>query len=791
MNFLTTFKKALTLTGVLTGCLLAATSYGQQSGLREFPLTAVTLHDSPFYRAEQTDLNYILALDPDRLLAPFLKDAGLPAKESYGNWENTGLDGHIGGHYLTALALMHASTGNEEVKRRLDYMINRLAACQEKNGNGYVGGIPDGKKVWDEIAAGNIRAQSFSLNNKWVPLYNIHKLFAGLRDAYLIGENEQALDVLVKLSDWFIHTTSNLSDEQIQQMLRSEHGGLNEVFADVSSITGEKKYIDMAIRLSDRRILDPLLAHKDQLTGMHANTQIPKVIGYQRIAGLTNNTDWANASAFFWNTVVENRSIAIGGNSVREHFNPVNDFSSMIESNQGPETCNSYNMLRLTKDLFLSKPEASYMDYYERTLFNHILSSQHPDGGFVYFTPMRPMHYRVYSQPDQGFWCCVGSGIENHGKYGEMIYAHDDTDVYVNLFIASTLSWKEKGMTIEQSTEFPFQQTSTLTITVDKPAKAGLQIRYPGWVASGALKISVNGKAQTIAASPSSYVRIFRKWKSGDVVTIETPMHTSLEYLPDGSKWAAFVHGPIVLAAETDSSELKGLFADDSRMGHVASGKLYPIDEAPVILSSENIAGQLKPVKDRPLAFSAATLIEPEKYKHLTLIPFFEVHDARYMIYWQVTTPDELENLRRRIAERERQQEELNARTIDVVMSGEQQPEVEHGFNGEQTEAGYTDGQAWRSARGWFSYTLHDVQREGQAIRISYAGRVPNRKFEVIINDVLVKTIDSAAQQDGTVEEDITIPAELRKETITVKFQASEGSTTGQIYGVRLLKSEN
>ncbi|WP_201741481.1 glycoside hydrolase family 127 protein [Sinomicrobium soli] len=530
--------------------------YGQS--LEPFSLSAVRLGGGPFYEAQQTDMEYILALDPDRLLAPYVKEAGLePRAEAYGNWESSGLDGHIGGHYLSALALMYAATGNEALVNRLSYMVSVLAACQEANGNGYTGGIPGGREMWAEIAAGDIRASTFSLNDKWVPLYNIHKLFAGLRDAWLVAGNKEAKTVLVKLSDWVLEVTSALSDEQIQEMLVSEHGGMNEVFADVYAITGSEKYLDLARRFSHRKILDPLLHGRDELTGLHANTQIPKVIGYKRIADLEHNTDWNRASDFFWNEVVNRRSVSIGGNSVREHFHPDDDFSGMVTSRQGPETCNTYNMLRLTQMLFLSKPEGRYMDFYERAMYNHILSSQHPSGGFVYFTPMRPRHYRVYSRPGQGFWCCVGSGLENHGKYGELIYARRGNDLYVNLFVPSSLEWKEKGMVLTQETGFPDEEHTKLTLSLDRSSRFSVVVRRPGWVKEGKFEVYVNDRRYHADKTESSYIRITRKWRNGDKVVLRFPMHTTAEYLhaetTGTDQWVSFVHGPVVLGAVTDT----------------------------------------------------------------------------------------------------------------------------------------------------------------------------------------------------------------------------------------------
>jgi uncharacterized protein len=350
--------------------------------LQTFNLEYVKLLESPFKKAQDASLRYILEMDPNRLLAPYMREAGLtPLAQSYGNWENSGLDGHVGGHYLSALALMYASTGNTELLTRLDYMTDWLARCQEANGNGYLGGIPGGKEMWAEIAAGNIDAANFSLNSKWVPWYNIHKLYAGLRDAWLIAGNENARAILVKLSDWCIDLTKNLSDELFQEMLVSEHGGMNEIFVDVADITGDNKYLEIADKFSHRLILDPLISGENRLAGLHANTQIPKVIGFKRYADVTDNIEWNQASKFFWDAIIENWTVSIGGNSVFEHFNPPDDFSSMISSNQGPETCNTYNMLRLSKLLFLSNPDGKYLDYYERALYNHILSSKHPGAG--------------------------------------------------------------------------------------------------------------------------------------------------------------------------------------------------------------------------------------------------------------------------------------------------------------------------------------------------------------------------------------------------------------------------
>jgi len=767
-----------------------------KSELQRFPLSEVKITDGPFYQAQQTDLQYILALDVDRLLSPFLKDAGIkPKKENYGNWENTGLDGHIGGHYLSALAMMYASTGNKELLDRLNYMIDQIELCQNKNGNGYVGGVPDSKQMWKDISEGKINAQAFSLNNKWVPLYNIHKLLAGLRDAYLIGGNQKAKAILIKLTDWFIELTKNLNDDQIQEILKCEHGGINEVFADVYSITGDRKYLTLAERFSHRFILNPLLEGQNKLTGLHANTQIPKVIGFKRISELSDNKEWGKAAEFFWNLIVEKWTISIGGNSVREHLHSPDDFSSMIESNQGPETCNSYNMLRLTEKLFLSNPQPKYIDYYERTLFNHILSSENINkGGFVYFTPMRPRHYRVYSSTQKDFWCCVGSGLENHAKYGQMIYAHNDNDVFVNLFIASKLNWQEKGIILNQKTNFPYEESSKININLKKSETFTVYIRYPSWVKENEFSVMVNNKPVNVLKSDNSYIAINRKWKNNDAILVHFPAKVKIEYLPDKSSWASIIYGPIVLAAKTDTTDLEGLWANGGRMEHIANGKLYPIEDAPIIVSdNKNFENYIKPILNKPLTFKISDIIYPEKYQDLELVPFFTIHEARYMIYWPVMTNIDLQERIKAIHAREQQIIALENITIDKVAPGEQQPEADHNFQGEATESGINDGKHWRHSAKWFSYDLKDKLKEARKLRITYFGLDNNRKFDILLNNEVIASVSLDGKQGNKCfDVDYEIPSsiieKMNNDIITIKFVAKENSLAGGIYFIRLLR---
>jgi DUF1680 family protein len=645
------------------------------------PLTSVRLLDGPFADAVKVNRTYLLALKPDRLLAPFFREGGLePKARPYGNWESGGLDGHTAGHYLSALAAMIASgadTPDGELRCRLDYMVSELDRCQKASDDGYLGGVPGSRDLWQAIAAGNVEA----IHRKWVPWYNLHKTFAGLRDAYWFTDNRQAREILVRSGDWCEKITAGLSDDQMQRMLDQEHGGMNEVLADLYTITGDEKYLRLALRFCHRAVLEPLERHEDQLTGKHANTQIPKVTGLERIATLTGDREADSGARFFWENVTGKRSVAFGGNSVSEHFNDPKDFGGMVEHREGPETCNTYNMLRLTTQLFTSQPRAVYADFYERALYNHILASIHPEKpGFVYFTSIRPAHYRVYSQPDQGFWCCVGTGMENPGRYGEFIYAQATNGLYVNLFIASEITVPPLALTLRQETAFPDEPRTTLILQLHKPAEFSLYLRHPGWVAAGALSVRVNGESIDALSTPSAYVELRREWRDKDRVELELPMRTTVERLPDGSDWVAILHGPIVLASPAGTNDLRGLYADDSRMGQVAHGPLVPMDRVPVLLASAaDLLHHIKPDPAAgPLHFRLADIVEPSRSGGLPLMPFFRLHDQRYQMYWQLTTRAELEAKRERLAAEERARTVREANTLDRVAVGEQQSEVEH-----------------------------------------------------------------------------------------------------------------
>ena len=759
-----------------------------------FKLADLQLSEGPFAHSQALNRRYLLAHEVDRLLSGFRSEAGLkPRAPKYPNWESMGLDGHSAGHYLSALA-QEAAGGNNEMRQRLNYMVSELEICQRAHGNGYVGGVPNGRALWTEIAAGHIDSPGFSLNDSWVPIYNVHKTFAGLRDAWIIAGNKQARDVLIRCADWCEGLVSDLSDQQVQTILKTEHGGITEVLADVYAITGRSRYLQLAKRFSHHAILDPLLQREDRLDGLHANTQIPKVIGFARIGELSGDRTWIDAAVFFWETVTQHRSVAFGGNSVREHFNPTNDFSAMVQSREGPETCNTYNMLRLTALLYRLDPQSRYADYYERALFNHILSSQHPHhGGFVYFTPIRPRQYRVYSQPGQCFWCCVGTGMENHGKHSAFVYAHDERSLTVNLFVASEVQWRERGLVLRQETQFPDAESSRLSLKLKKPQSFTLKVRHPAWV-EGPLKVSLNGRDWPLTSKPSSYVSIQRTWQNGDELEIALPMRTHIEHLPDGSDYVTIMHGPIVLAAKTGTEDLTGLIADDGRGSHIAPGPYLPLESAPMLVSdAESLVTQIKPIEGRPLTFNANSLIQPAQFRDLEFQPLFRTHDARYMVYWRTATPAAYPAVLKEIEAQEQKRQALETRTLDQVMPGEQQPEVDHAFKGEDTGTGMHLGHRWRDTGRWISYQLKaPASDEPLELVLTFYGSDRNDGFKLLVNEREIATLTLKGDRpDDFVDMTFLIPPELAaqaKDGITVKLAAGD-KRMSRLFGVRLLKA--
>lgn len=766
----------------------------------EFPLGDITLLDGPLKHARDLNVQVLLKYDCDRMLAPYRKEAGLqPRKPSYPNWD--GLDGHVGGHYLSALAI-NAATGNEECRKRMEYMISELQLVLDANNqrpeawcHNYIGGVPNSAKMWTAFSKGDFGPYF----GTWAPFYNIHKMYAGLRDAWLYCGNEQAKNLFLKFCDWAVDITRDLNDEQMEKMLGNEHGGMNEVLADAYAITGEQKYLDCARRFSHRQLLVPLKNGKDCLDNMHANTQIPKVIGYQRIAELAHDVQYHNASEYFWEIVTRQRSLALGGNSRREHFPTKENCIDYINDIDGPESCNTYNMLKLTEDLNRVKPNGMYGDFYETAMFNHILSAQHPQhGGYVYFTSARPRHYRNYSAPNEAMWCCVGTGMEDHGKYGQFVWTHDkgvkaeDDALYVNLFVASELNWKNRKMVIRQQTAFPYAETSVVEVAKGKGTFI-LKVRKPSWCENFTVK-GVGFDADSY--EENGFVCMKRKWKKGDQVKISMPMHAYIKPMINVPQYVAIMYGPILLGMKSGTEDMRGLIADDSRFGQYAGGKKLALDEAPILLPKhlDDIAKNLKPVPAKPLHFKLATHMENTIDGELQ--PFFEIHDSRYMMYWLALGENDYKAYMQKLADEEKARQALEARTVDKVNPGEQQPETDHRMETDDSNKGNTEGIFFRDAKDghYFSYLMQTKGETNLSLQLKFWGQDEWRtsEFDIYVNDKLLCSVNNSHRwrttQFKTV--DYAIPSEFvkGKKEIRVKFVAHKGKQVGQIYGVRLVK---
>ncbi|HEV8427788.1 MAG TPA: beta-L-arabinofuranosidase domain-containing protein [Pyrinomonadaceae bacterium] len=769
---------------ILAAALLIVPAINAQSPVRdrvqreaeEFRLEDVRLLDGPFRHAMMKDADYLLRLDADRLLSGFRKESGLkPKAEAYGGWESMNIAGHSLGHYLSACALMFAATGDVRFRERVNYIIAELEACQRANGNGYVAAIPNGKKIFQEVSAGDIRVQPFDLNGGWVPWYTLHKLFAGLLDVHRYLQNAKALDIAITLADWAGTTVANLNEEQFQRMLRCEHGGMNEVLAELYARTGNEKYLQLSRRFHHKAVLEPLARQEDRLQGLHANTQIPKLIGLARRYELTLDINDKTAAEFFWQSVVHHHSYVNGGNSDGEHFGPPDKLNNRLTANMS-ETCNTYNMLKLTRHLFEWHASTEYADYYERALYNHILASQDPDDGMVcYYVPLKAGSKKIYSKPFNSFWCCVGTGMENHAKYGEAIYFHGRESLWVNLFIPSELNWREKGFTLRQETRYPEGEKVNFAVKTKRPVNLSLRLRYPGWATSG-LAVTVNGRPQAVAAKPGSFVEIRRIWKTGDRVELTIPMSLRLEPMPDNPHRVAILYGPTVLAGELGPED------------ETSSVSLIPA----LMTADRQTSEWLKP-GEGSLTFRTMRAGRPSDF---ALYPFYRMHHKRYAVYWDLLTQQQWVEREANYKKELERVRKLEALTVDFVQPNETKLESEHNLQGERMDAGENAGRQWRHARvnGWLSFDLKVLPDAPVALVCSYWGSETGpRTFDILADGVKIATQSLQNDKPGEFF-DVTyaIPENVTrgKSKITIRFQGQPGNMAGGFYGVRIIRKE-
>lgn len=759
--------------------LLAALAFTAPQPIAEpFPLSAVKLLGGPFAKAHELEASYLLELDPDRLLAGFRANSGIATDAKiYGGWETGGLSGHSLGHYLTACAQEFSRTGDARFKKKIDAIVAGLAECQKARGDGFLmafrfnNGFDRAKldQIWSQVAAGDIRSGGFDLNGMWSPWYVHHKVLAGLLDAHALTGSKQALEVARKFGDWAIQITSKLDDAQWQRMLGCEYGGMNESLAELYSRTKEAKYLDLARKFYDRRVLDPLAEAKDELAGKHSNTQIPKLVGLARLYEATADARDRRTAEFFWNTVVENHTYAIGGNSNGEYLGPAGKLSDRLSSNTA-ETCNTYNMLRLTRHLFEWNPQAKQMDFYEQAYLNHILASQDPEsGGVTYFMPLGTGSHRDYSDKFDNFTCCHGTGMENHTKHGDSAYFQaGGKTLWVNLFMPTELTWKEAKTTIRQETDFPLDGKVALSV-VSGGGNFEMKIRHPGW-AVGSIDFTVNGKSIAKSTSPGSYVSVKRAWKKGDRLAFQLPMNLREIPMPDNEKRVALAWGPLVLAADLGSSRA-------------------PAPRTPVLVTDDRPIGDW--LKRSGTTFSITDAARPTA---LTLRPFYELHRNRYAVYFDKFTQAEWAADEAAYRAEEARLKELEARTMDHFVIGQMQPERDHKLRSERNDVRDVNGRNIRTAMagGWFDFEMKVDPSAENVLVMTYWGNDRIRPdFEILVDgkSIGTETLEGRPMNKFfDVEYAIPLESTKGKSSVVVKIQPRAGKSGPSVSGARVAR---
>ncbi|RKF17642.1 glycoside hydrolase family 127 protein [Altericroceibacterium spongiae] len=741
------------------------------------PLRTVRLAPSPFLNAVERNRDYLLSLEPDRFLHNFHKSAGFePKGEVYGGWEARGIAGHSLGHYMSACSLAFAQTGDARLREKLRYTISELARIQAAHGDGYAGGTTverdgeevDGKIVFEEVRRGEIHTGGFDVNGGWVPLYTYHKVHAGLIDAWHVAGLADAKPVMLGVADYLGTIVEGLDDEQIQKLLIAEYGGLNDSYALTYELTGDKRWLAIAEKIHDNRILDPLARQEDNLPGLHANTQIPKIIGLARLYELTGRADHQTAASFFFNTVVDHHSYVIGGNSDREHFGPPDVISPFI-TDRTCEACNSYNMLKLARHLYGWQPDAALFDFYEKVHLNHILAHQHPESGmFAYFMPLGSGSRRTWSTPEDSFWCCVGSGMESHSKHGDSIYWHDGEKLLVNLYIPSKLDWDDRNIALNLETGFPQEQDIALTLRKAPRGTSTIALRIPGWSENPSL--SVNGEDQELVLE-NGYALLHREWQAGDRIELSLPMQLTMETTPDDPNMVAFLNGPLVLAANLGPAS-------------------QPYEGLPPALVTDNPLGTLNAGQSfhhfHMAAAGGATL---------NLAPFYQGYDNRSAVYFPSFTKARWAKEEAALIATQQARAELAARTVDDIRLGEQQPETDHHFATNNADLLAWEGRSGRQAWwGMGNYLEFDMAvREGpMVLRALYWGEEIEKNFTIAIDgQKIAEERRPGPARKEFVAVDYPIPENLTrgKDMVRVRFETQ--GTDAPVYEVRMLDAQN
>jgi uncharacterized protein len=753
--------------------------------LEPFSLRDVRLLDGPFLEMQRRGLAYLMSLDPDRLLHTFRVNAGLPTSaKAYGGWEGPKVElrGHSLGHYLTACALAWEATGDERLRVRAlsvtaELRKVQLALAARGARPGYLSAFPE--EFFDRVEA---------RKGVWAPYYTLHKILAGLLDVHRVFSDHLALEAAKGMASWVGLRAKGLSPAQWQEMLQTEFGGMQESLTELYAVTRDPEALRLARLFDHELVFDPLARGEDPLDGLHANTQIPKAIGAARDCALTGDPRYCRVAETFWSRVALERSYAIGGHSEDEHFFPVAHFSRHLGESTA-ETCNTYNMLKLSRGLFLRDGLPSRIEFYERGLFNHILASNDPVTGLVtYYVSMKPGAYRTYSTAEDSFWCCVGTGMENPARFGEAIYARSRDAIYVNLYLASAVAWREKGLRLVQRTRFPEQEGARLELALEKPARFSVHVRRPVWASAG-WGVSVNGRPEAAAGEPGTYVALEREWRDGDVVELRLPMRLRAEAMPDDASVVAFLLGPIVLAADLGASGL-----DPAKRQGPEAPELRE-DEAtrmPTLVATSVGAalGRLLPAGE-PLTFRSSGIGRPDD---VVLRPFYGLYDRRHSVYLRVETEAAREAREAREQAAETARRALEARTVDTVVAGAVADEEAHGLEQERASAWSREGRSCRSTRygGSWSYALRLPESGPAAVRVSYwGGETRRHRFEVVAGGETLATQALFDDRPGELYEvEYPLPERLTRgrERVRVGFRTGPAQSTGSVFGVRIVR---
>jgi hypothetical protein len=774
---------------------------------RPLLLSAVRLTGGPLKNAQDLDAKYLLALEPDRMMAGYRLRAGLePKAKGYGGWDSVNgkqLTGHIAGHYLSAVSLMYAATGDRRFKERADYLVKELKEVQDKRGNGYLGAITDpqgtdGAVIFEQVAKGDIRSGGFDLNGMWSPWYTLHKTYAGLRDAYRFTGNRTALELEIKYAKWAESILGRMTEAQVQRMLNTEFGGMNEVFADLYADTGDARWLALSRKFEHHSFTEPLKRHQDNLGGKHGNTQVPKMIGSLARFAYTGDPGDGYGASFFWDQVAQHHSFATGGHGKDEYFGEPDKLNDRVDGRTA-ETCNVYNMIKMTRTMFALWPDAHYADFHERALFNHILASLDPqDGWACYMVPVGRgvQHEYERNMLDGGFTCCVGSSMESHALHGHGLYYESGDKLWVNLYAPSTAEWKAAGVKLAMETDFPAGESATLRLAVASPRQLTIALRRPFWVGEK-FSVKVNGQAVAPellggagaeggnrrggagpAPATSSYVELKRTWKDGDTITLTLPKTLRLEPLPDNPRRVAMLWGPLVLAGDLGAE-------DGPRRGGNQ-------DAVPVFVSAERpVAEWLKPVPNQLGNFRTDGV---GRATDVDFVPFYRLHRHTYAIYWDLFTPQEWDQRAAEIAAQSDRQRKLEAATVGFVQPGEMQAERDANMQGEDTEPIRLQSRPGRRGGKWFSFDLPVDPAHPLALVVTYNhDEWQERRFEVLVEGARVgeQTIDRRGPM-RFFDVEYAVPAEAvkGKQKVTVKFQAGNGSEIGAVFGIRVIRTD-